>query len=92
MCALITALAAVSYGALVKFFGDELQQIASGDGQGGAGANVFWWLAGLIVLAAICRAVSLYGMTIFNNTGVQNSLVSVSNAQFAALTLSLIHI
>ena len=86
LCALITALAAVSYGALVKFFGDELQQIAAGDGQGGAGANVFWWLAGLIVIAAICRAVSLYGMTIFNNTGVQNSLVSVSNAQFAALT------
>jgi len=44
------------------------------------------WLApGLIALAALVRALSLYGMTLLNNTGIQRGLVDVSNVQFSAL-------
>lgn len=39
----------------------------------------------LVVVAAFVRALSLYGMTIVNNTGIQRALVDVSDAQYAAL-------
>ena len=51
----------------------------------GDSAWVFW-AAGAIVVLSIGRAVSLYIMTILNNTGVQNALVDVQCAQFNDLT------
>lgn len=82
LCALITSLAAVSYGFLVKLLGDRLQLAVDGAGLG----LWVWGLPGFIVLAASVRAVSLYLMTLANNTGVQRALVDLSNVQFAALT------
>ena len=43
-------------------------------------------LPALIIVASVIRAITLYGMMIANNTGIQNSLVDISNAQFSALT------
>ncbi len=85
--AVFTSLAATSYGLLIKNVGDNLQATVEGGVQGGAGIPVWvWYAVGGIVLAAIIRAVSLYLMTILNNTGVQEALIDVQDAQFAALT------
>jgi len=54
-----------------------------GAGEGLDGGLV--WLCGLIIGATALRALSLYGMTLLNNTGVQRSLIGVSNAQYGAL-------
>ena len=82
----MSAIAAVSYGWLVKFFGDQIQIIGAGALQSDVFERHFLWVAGLVVLAATVRAISLYGMTIFNNIGVQNGLVKLSNEQYAAIT------
>lgn len=87
ICALITSVAVVSYGGLIKLLGDLLQSLV--DTRAGPTSvepmQTIWLLTGLIVLAACVRAVSLYAMTILNNTGVQKSLVDISNHQYAAL-------
>ena len=89
---LITSLAGVSYGVLVKFVGDGLQEMvaarASGSGASGQGAGLsgLGWLIAGILFAAVIRAVSLYAMALANNTGVQKALVDIQQAQFDALT------
>ena len=85
--AVITALAAASYGLLIKNVGDNLQSTVQGGISDGAGVPAWvWYAVGGIVLAALIRSVSLYLMTILNNTGVQEALVDVQDAQFASLT------
>lgn len=82
VCAILTALAGVSYGGLIKIFGDHLQALNVAD----AGINGRIWLVpGLVVLAACVRAVSNYAMTLLNNTGIQRALVDISKVQYAAL-------
>lgn len=81
MCAVVTSLAVVSYGYFIKTFGDKLQLMGAGEDLDGG----FLWLSGLIIAATIIRAVSLYGMTLANNIGVQRALIGVSNTQFGAL-------
>jgi len=81
LCALATSAAAVSYGFLIKVLGDRLQFAIEGD----AFERSVWLLPALIIAAACCRALSLFGMTIANNTGVQRALVDISNRQYAAL-------
>lgn len=76
-------MAVVSYGAIIKVFGDRLQ-VLSGSETGLAGINL-WMAPGLIVLASIVRGLSLYAMTLLNNTGIQRALIDVSNTQYAAL-------
>lgn len=71
----------MSYGFLIKALGDRLQVAANGGEMEGG----LWLLPGLIVIAAIIRALSLYAMTLASNTGIQRSLVDVSNSQFSAL-------
>ena len=84
---MITALAAASYGLLIKNVGDNLQNTVQGGISDGAGVPAWvWYAVGGIVLAALIRSVSLYLMTILNNTGVQEALVDVQDAQFASLT------
>ncbi len=87
VCSLVTALAGVSYGVLVKYVGDGLQGMVSA-GAGGAGQPVAWigGLIGAILLAACIRAGALYAMTLANNTGVQRALVDIQQSQFDALT------
>ncbi|MEL6664699.1 MAG: ABC transporter ATP-binding protein [Pseudomonadota bacterium] len=96
----MTALSAVGYGVALDFVGNSLQcQIE--DGAGDACAKVLkrtepvglnssngwvWFGILMIVTLTALRAVSLYAMTLLNNTGVQRGLVSIQSVQFAALT------
>lgn len=84
VCALVTGLAGVSYGVLIKLLGDQLQTAAAGSDR--LETRQWLLLPTLVVLAATVRGLSLYAMTLSNNTGAQRALVDVSNAQFAALT------
>ncbi len=80
--AVLTSAAAVSYGVLVKFIGDRLQDTAAGDA---SMQSWVWLLTGAIIVAAGARAAALYGMSLANNKGVQNALIGAQDAQFAAL-------
>ena len=56
-------------------------------GEGG-GAPAGWIWTGIIAIIALtaARSLSMYGMTLLNNTGVQRGLVSVQTVQYDALT------
>lgn len=94
MAAVLTSLAAVSYGVLVKFVTDSLQVLLGKPlpedslvlKLGAPGLELILWLTGAIVVMAFVRAISMYVMTILNNTGVQRALVDVQDSQFASLT------
>ena len=45
-----------------------------------------WWLIAIIGGAAAVRSLSLYGMTLANNTGVQRAIVDIQSDQFDSLT------
>ncbi len=89
-----TSLAAVSYGVLVKFVTDALQELLGkplpADSLvrklGTPGFEMILWLTGAIVIMAFVRAIFMYVMTILNNTGVQKALIDVQDSQFASLT------
>ena len=88
LCALVTSAAVVSYGWLIKRLGDLLQGLIENgtrETEIVGSEQMLWLLPLLIVAAAIVRAISLYLMTIFNNTGVQRALVDVSDHQYSAL-------
>lgn len=94
LAAVVTSLAGVTQMVLVKFVGDTLQALIGAELDpesliyrfGMPGVSLIIFLTVGIIIASILRAGSLYGMTLFNNTGVQKSLVDVQNAQFASLT------
>ena len=77
----------IGYIAVLDYVGNSLQ---SGIERQSAGANgpLDWIWAGIaaIVLLTIARALSMYGMTLMNNTGVQRGLVGVQTVQYDALT------
>ncbi len=82
--AALTSLAAASYGYLLKLIVEGLEDLA-----GGASQTVpagLWVLIAIVAGAATLRAVSLYLMTLANNTGVQRAITDVQTAQFDALT------
>ena len=98
--AVLTAVSAVGYGFVLAFVGNTLQcqlQASSGEacdmvqsitrGTGLDTANGWVWfgIITIIVLTTI-RALSMYAMTLLNNTGVQRGLVSIQSVQFEALT------
>jgi subfamily B ATP-binding cassette protein MsbA len=77
--AVLTALFANAYAAILAFIGNGIQgAIENPDGN----TDWVWWAAGGIVVLASGRALSLYLMTILNNTGVQRALVDVQQVQF----------
>lgn len=77
--AVLTALFANSYAAILAFVGNGIQgAIESSNGD----ASWVWWAAGGIVLLSAGRAISLYLMTVLNNTGVQRALVDIQQVQF----------
>ena len=79
MFAVLTALFANAYAAILAFVGNGIQgAIESPDGS----TDWVWWAAGGIVGLATGRALSLYLMTVLNNTGVQRSLVDIQQVQF----------
>ena len=98
--AVLTALSGVGYGVVLAYVGNTLQcQMQGGSGEAcetvqsisenfGLNSSGGWiWLGiiSIVVLTSI-RAISMYAMTMFNNTGVQRGLVSIQSVQFDALT------
>jgi len=98
--AVITALSAVGYGFVLMFVGNTLQcqlkdgaddacesvqSLAERVGLNSADGWVWFGVIAIVVLTA-ARALSMYGMTLLNNTGVQRGLVSIQSVQFEALT------
>ena len=98
--AVITAISAVGYGGILAYVGNALQcQIQGGEGDACAtvqsvaqsvGLNnsngwIWFGIIGIIILTTM-RAISMYAMTLLNNTGVQRGLVSIQSVQFDALT------
>lgn len=81
---MLTSLAAASYGYLLKLVVEGLEALS---GTGGSVPPKLWWLIGIIGGAAVLRSLSLYAMTLLNNTGVQRAIVDIQSAQFDALTL-----
>ena len=71
--------------AVLDYVGNSLQLQMTGEG-GGAPAGWIW--TGIIAIIALtaARSLSMYGMTLLNNTGVQRGLVSVQTVQYDALT------
>ena len=98
--AVITAISAVGYGFVLAFVGNTLQcQMQGGAGDAcemvqsitkGTGLDTAsgWVWFGIITIIALTtvRALSMYAMTLLNNTGVQRGLVSIQSVQFDALT------
>lgn len=70
---------------MLDYVGNSLQRQMTGEG-GGAPAGWIW--TGIIAIIALtaARSLSMYGMTLLNNTGVQRGLVSVQTVQYDALT------
>lgn len=77
--AVLTALFANAYAGILAFVGNGIQSaIETPDGS----TDWVWWAACGIVALASGRALTLYLMTIFNNTGVQRALVDIQQVQF----------
>jgi len=87
LMALLTSLSAMGYSLVLKMLGDRLQASFGDEVQVPvSGPDWIWWIGGAIVALSCARALSLYLMTLFNNTGVQRGLVSVQSSQFDSLT------
>lgn len=84
LLALLTALWGVGYVMVLDFVGNSLQQQITGAG-GGAASGWIWTGILAIILLTAGRSLSMYGMTLLNNTGVQRGLVSVQTVQYDAL-------
>ncbi|KCZ55575.1 hypothetical protein HY29_11710 [Hyphomonas beringensis] len=87
LMALLTSLSAMGYSLILKKMGDQLQA-TFGETVAQAEADSGWigWVALAIIGLSAARALSLYLMTLFNNTGVQRGLVLVQSSQFDSLT------
>ena len=84
LCAALTSIAAASYGYLLKLVVEGLEALAGPDKV--EVPTSLWWLIAIVGVAAVVRSLALYGMTIFNNTGVQRAIVDIQADQFGALT------
>ncbi|MDJ0920662.1 MAG: ABC transporter ATP-binding protein [Henriciella sp.] len=82
--AVLTSLFATGYAFILGVLGDRLQATFGAEGAG----DTSWiiWVAAAIVGLSIGRALTLYLMTVANNTGVQRALVDIQDRQFNALT------
>jgi subfamily B ATP-binding cassette protein MsbA len=83
--ALLTALWGIGYVAVLDFVGNSLQSQITGEAGNASGGWIWTGIAAIIGLT-IARSLSMYGMTLLNNTGVQRGLVSVQTVQYDALT------
>ncbi len=81
--AILTAGFANAYVVVLAQIGDGIQKAIAGTS---TGTNWVWWSIAGILVFSLGRALSLYVMTLFNNTGVQRALVDIQQAQFDALT------
>lgn len=87
LLAVLSAVCSIGYVAVLDYVGNGLQAGIERQAAGQA-APLAWIWAGIIaiVLLTIARALSMYGMTLLNNTGVQRGLVGVQSIQYDALT------
>ena len=83
--AVITALAAAAYIPLVYYVTTFLENLDGTNAPAQIPRALWFAIIGIAAMAAL-RALSLYVMTILNNSGVQYALVDVQDAQFASLT------
>ncbi|MEM0987184.1 MAG: ABC transporter ATP-binding protein [Pseudomonadota bacterium] len=86
--AALTAACAAGYVQVLRLIGEGIERAASGSESAdpqAATAWVWWAIIGIVGFSS-GRALSLYLMTLANNTGVQRALVEVQQAQFDALT------
>jgi ATP-binding cassette, subfamily B, bacterial MsbA len=85
--ALLTALCGVGYAAVLDFVGRGLQAAITGAAAPAASASPGWiWLCiTAIISLTVLRALSMYAMTLLNNTGVQRGLAGVQAVQYDAL-------
>lgn len=98
--AIITSISAVGYAGVLAYVGNAIQcQLEGGIGDAcanvqdisnqvglGDGENWIWLGIYAIIGLTAVRALSMYGMNMLNNTGVQRGLVSIQSVQFDALT------
>lgn len=82
--AILTSAFATGYTLILGIMGDRLQS-TFGAPEGTSSPTWIIWVAGAIVGLTIGRAITLYLMTVFNNTGVQRALVDIQNAQYVSL-------
>ena len=81
--AVITALFANAYAGILAYVGNQIQLAIQTPGEP---AEWVLWTALAIIGLSAGRAISLYLMTICNNTGVQRGLADIQSAQFDHLT------
>lgn len=84
LMALATAGFATGYAWILGVLGDRLQTTFGAPNAGST--DWILWVAGAIVVLAVGRSLTLYCMTLANNTGVQRALVDIQQAQFVSLT------
>lgn len=85
--AVITALSVSSYGWLIKRVLETLEALEESSKSGIAAVSGETWIfIAIIGVMVVLRAVSLYAMTLLNNTGVQRVIVDVQSDQFEHLT------
>ena len=82
IAAIATAAFAASYAEILRQVGNGIQEMTITNG---GDPDWIWPIALIIIGLAVGRAVSLYCMAVWNNTGVQKALVSVQSAQFDSL-------
>jgi len=87
LMAVISAVCSIGYVAVLDYVGNGLQAGIERQAAGQA-APLAWIWVGIFasILLTIARALSMYGMTLLNNTGVQRGLVGVQSIQYDALT------
>ncbi|MFN7056710.1 ABC transporter ATP-binding protein [Hyphomonas sp.] len=87
LMALASAGFSIGYIAVLDFIGNELQNDIRQEAAG-VEAPVGWIWGGIlaIILLTAGRALTMYAMTLLNNTGVQRGLVGMQTVQFDALT------
>ena len=81
--AVLTSAFATGYAYILGVLGDRLQASFGVDATGETAW--IWWVSGAIIALAAGRSLTLYLMTIANNTGVQRALVDIQDAQYASL-------
>lgn len=87
LMAIVSALFSIGYVAVLDFVGNGLQTDIEKQVEGvEAPVGWIWWGIAAIILLTVGRAMSMYAMTLLNNTGVQRGLVGIQTIQFDALT------
>lgn len=87
LMAIVSALFSIGYVAVLDFVGNGLQTDIEKQVEGvEAPVGWIWWGLAAIILLTVGRAMSMYAMTLLNNTGVQRGLVGIQTIQFDALT------